>query len=184
LVTLPVRAGLKLTELTVRGAQEVVGRAAAIAGLASERGEPPAHDVDDAAPPEATTHSSAATAEPAEAPIRAPEAAPPPREAEVVHEAEFTADYDTPTPAEPVHVSEDAELVAEVAEPGAEDGAGAQVHVAEPWDGYRELKAADVIDRLGGASSEEVAAIELFELAGHKRQTVIAAAQRELSRRR
>jgi cytosine/adenosine deaminase-related metal-dependent hydrolase len=171
LVTLPVRAGLKLTELAVRSAQEVVGRVAAIAGLASKQGEPPVHDVDvdDAAPPEAAPPP--------------PEAAPPPPEDEVVEEAEFTADYDTPTPAEPVHVSEGAELVEEVAEPGAEDGAGAQVHVAEPWDGYRELKAADVIDRLVGASSAEVAAIELFELAGRKRQTIIAAAQRELSRR-
>ena len=100
-----------------------------------------------------------------------------------MREPAFTADYDTPTPAEPVHVSEQAELVDAVAEPGAEDGAGAQVNVSEPWDGYRQLKAADVINRLSSASSEELATIELFELFGRKRRTVIAAAQRELSRR-
>jgi hypothetical protein len=70
--------------------------------------------------------------------------------------------------------------VEEVAEPGAEDGAGAQVHVAEPWPGYRALRAADVIDRIAKASPEELAAIELYELSGRKRRTVIAAAQRQL----
>jgi hypothetical protein len=58
------------------------------------------------------------------------------------------------------------------------------VRVAEPWDGYRRLRAADVIERLGGASAEELAAIELYELTSRKRRTVIAAAQRELARRR
>jgi hypothetical protein len=93
-------------------------------------------------------------------------------------------DYDAPAPAEPDHIDTEAELVEEVAEPGAEDGAGAQVHVAEPWDGYRGLRAADVIDRLAEASPEELAAIELYELTSRKRKTVIAAAQRELTRRR
>jgi hypothetical protein len=74
-------------------------------------------------------------------------------------------------------------VVEEVAEPGAEDGAGAQVRIAEPWDGYRELRAADVIDRLAEASREELAAIELYELSSRKRRTVIAAARRQLRRR-
>jgi hypothetical protein len=88
-------------------------------------------------------------------------------------------------PAEPigteaVHVSESPELVEEVAEPGAEDGAGAQVRIAEPWKGYRAMKAADVIDRLASASPAELAAIELYELAGRNRKSVVAAAQRAL----
>jgi hypothetical protein len=170
LITLPLRVGRMATELTLRGAHEIARRAAEAVGLGSDRSQSP------------TEYS--------EAPPHEPEAAPTPPEAEVVppepeikREATFTADYDTPTPVEPIHLSEDAELVEEVAEAGAEDGAGAQVRVAEPWDGYRQLKAADVINRLGSASSEELAAIELFELFGRKRQTVIAAAQRELSRR-
>jgi outer membrane biosynthesis protein TonB len=210
LITLPLRAGLKATELTLRGAHDIVRRAAEAVGLAPERTPAPAEYAEYAeGPPTEREAEAPAEAEVAPAPPEAevvpapPEAAvapappeaevvptppeaevvPTPPEAEVVQEPRFTADYDTPAPVEPVHVSQDAELVEEVAEAGAEDGAGAQVNVAEPWDGYRQLKAADVIDRLSGASSEELAAIELFELFGRKRRTVIAAAQRELSRR-
>lgn len=69
-----------------------------------------------------------------------------------------------------------------MAEPGAEDGAGAQVTIDEPWDGYRVMNAGAVIDRLGGATPAQLAAVELYELAHRKRRTVIAAAQRELKR--
>jgi hypothetical protein len=171
LITLPLRAAAQATELAIRGAHELVRRAAEAVGLGSERAPAPADDA------ESTPVERQASAPP-EA-----EVVPTAPEAEIAREPAFTADYDTPTPVEPVHVSEDAELVDAVAETGAEDGAGAQVTVAEPWDGYRQLRAADVINRLSGASSEELAAIELFELFGRKRQTVIAAAQRELSRR-
>ena len=47
------------------------------------------------------------------------------------------------------------------AEPGAEDGAGAAVHVEEPWKGYGRMTAAEVISRLVEASSEELAAVTL-----------------------
>jgi hypothetical protein len=66
--------------------------------------------------------------------------------------------------------------VAEVADPGAEDGAGAQVSVAEPWDGYSRMKAADVIDRLAIASPEEIAVVQLYEAMHRRRKTVIEAA--------
>jgi hypothetical protein len=89
-------------------------------------------------------------------------------------------DYDEPTPPEPVHVSEEPELVEEFAEPGAEEGAGAQLRILEPWEGYSEMKAADVIERLASASREELAAVELYELAGRKRKSVVAAAQQAL----
>jgi hypothetical protein len=78
------------------------------------------------------------------------------------------------------HVSEEPELVEEVAEPGAEDGAGAQIRIAEPWDGYRTMKAADVIDRLSSVSTEVLATVELYELAGRNRKSVVAAVQRAL----
>jgi hypothetical protein len=64
------------------------------------------------------------------------------------------------------------------------DPAGAEVPSAEPWAGYRALRAADVINRLAAASLEELAAIEPYELSNRKRKTVIAAAQRQLTRRR
>ncbi|HEX3978000.1 MAG TPA: hypothetical protein VHW96_17150 [Solirubrobacteraceae bacterium] len=81
---------------------------------------------------------------------------------------------------EPAHVSAEPELVEEFSEPGAEDGAGAQVRVGEPWPGYRRLKARDVIARLTTATREELAAVELFELAGANRKSVVVAAQRAL----
>jgi hypothetical protein len=81
---------------------------------------------------------------------------------------------------EPVHVSEEPELVQEVAEPGAEDGAGAAVHVAEPWQGYARMTAKQIIDRLADASPAELAAVQLYESIHRDRQTVRAAAERNL----
>ncbi len=71
-------------------------------------------------------------------------------------------------------------VVREEAEAGAEDGAGASVTVREPWDGYAKLSARDVVDRLGGASSAELAAVQLYESAHRSRQTVLQAVQRQL----
>jgi hypothetical protein len=88
-----------------------------------------------------------------------------------------------PAPApEPAHVSTEPVLVEESAEPGAEDGAGAQVRVGEPWPGYRSLKARDVVARLPFATREELAAVELFERAGANRKSVVVAAQRALKK--
>jgi hypothetical protein len=72
--------------------------------------------------------------------------------------------------------------VQESAEPGAEDGAGAQIRIDEPWPGYRSLKARDVIARLPSATREELAAVELFELAHANRKSVVVAAQRALKK--
>jgi hypothetical protein len=75
-------------------------------------------------------------------------------------------------------------VVAETADPGAEDGAGAEVHVAEPWEGYQQLHAAEVVDRITGADPAELAAVELYELSRRRRQTVLDAVARELERPR
>ena len=82
--------------------------------------------------------------------------------------------------AEPEHVSEEPVLVAEVADPGAEDGPGAAISVAEPWEGYRRMKAAEVIARIDEASREELAVVELYETMNRRRATVMAAAERRL----
>ena len=88
----------------------------------------------------------------------------------------------SPQLVDPVHVSEEPELVAEFADPGAEEGVGAQPRIAEPWPGYKGMKAADIVDRMTVATREELAAIELYELAGRNRKSVVAAAQRALKR--
>lgn len=82
----------------------------------------------------------------------------------------------------PAHVSEGLQFVEAFAEPGAEEGAGASVHVQEPWNGYREMTANEVIARLAKASREELAAVELYERGHRDRQTIVAAADRQLRR--
>ena len=81
----------------------------------------------------------------------------------------------SPTSLIPDHVDEEVVLVAEVAEEGAEDGAGAELHVEAPWDGYDGMTAADIRDRLAAASAVEAAAVELYESTGKNRRTVRAA---------
>jgi hypothetical protein len=70
--------------------------------------------------------------------------------------------------------------VQEVAEPGAEDGAGASVTIAEPWPGYARMTAKQVIERLADATPAELAAVQLYESINRDRQTVRAAAERNL----
>jgi hypothetical protein len=79
-------------------------------------------------------------------------------------------------PPEPAHVEQELEVVAEVADPGAEEGPGPQISVAEPWDGYSRMRASDVIDRLAAATPEELAVVQLYEGAHKRRKTVLEAA--------
>ena len=106
-----------------------------------------------------------------------------PREAETAPEPVAPP----PPPAEPAvpepppaHVSREATLVDAFADPGAEEGAGATVHVEEPWDGYARLTANDVVARLAASGPEELAAVALYEAAHRDRKTVLAAAERRL----
>jgi len=85
-----------------------------------------------------------------------------------------------PAPEEPTHVSEEPELVGEFAEPGAEDEAGAEVEIAEPWEGYDRMKAAEIQRRVEDSSDEVAAVVRLYEAAGKNRQTVLRAAERRL----
>jgi hypothetical protein len=82
---------------------------------------------------------------------------------------------------EPSHVDEEPVLGAEEAEAGAEEGAGAEVHVDEPWEGYATMTAADVRARLADADPEVAAAVQLYEAAHKDRSSVIEAAARRLS---
>ena len=84
-----------------------------------------------------------------------------------------------PAPA-PAHVDEGATVVAEFAEGGAEDGAGAEVELGEPWDGYDRLHADELVDSLIGASSEKLAAVLLYERSTRDRSSVVDAAEQQL----
>ncbi len=87
-----------------------------------------------------------------------------------------SAPIDAPDP-----VAEPDEVVAESADAGAIDGAGASMTVAAPWTGYDRLRAPDVIDRLAGADQAELAVAELYERAHKNRSTVLAALARRLT---
>jgi DNA polymerase len=81
-------------------------------------------------------------------------------------------------PEEPIHLDTEAELVAEFAETGAEHGAGPEIHVNEPWDGYAKMSAAGIRDRVLVAGAEEVAVVQLYEAMHRKRRTVLDAVER------
>jgi len=80
------------------------------------------------------------------------------------------------------HVDPDEELVAEFADSGAEDGAGAELRVDEPWPGYRRMTAKEITDRLAAVSAEEIAVVRLYESTHRKRRDVLRAADRALLR--
>ena len=85
------------------------------------------------------------------------------------------------TPPAPAHVDREAVVVAEFADPGAEDGPGPQIRVDEPWKGYGELTAKQVIAELQGASPAALAVARLYEPANRARRTVIEAIDRKLA---
>jgi hypothetical protein len=89
---------------------------------------------------------------------------------------------DPPAPplTEPDHVTEGAEIVAETADPGAEDGAGAQLQVDQPWDGYGDMTAPDIVERVAVMSREEIAVVELYESVHRQRRDVLDAMKKRL----
>jgi hypothetical protein len=81
-------------------------------------------------------------------------------------------------PEPPLHIDTEPELVAEFAEPGAEEGAGAEIHVDEPWDGYRRMRVADIRDRVAAAGAEQLAVTQLYEVTHRRRRSVLDAVER------
>lgn len=197
LITLPLRASLRSAQISLRSAQLMTRAAGGVAGRALSIGEQaiglfsPGH-VDRAGETKVPADRTAAEttvppARSAETTISRPRvdrpATPPaPRVEPIASPTEPTVRLGERTvpAAEPRHVSEEPELVEESAEPGAEDGAGADITVIEPWNGYREMSARDVIDRARQASPAELAAIGLYEARHRARQTVLAAVDRQL----
>lgn len=193
LLTLPLRIGARSTQLVLRTAEGVAGRAAMgalqVVGAVKGDGGPSTHD-DTPAPAQTERRSSpsqpdrAADSE-STATVSSPQpsaratSTPPGPPAPVVS-APQPETVEPPVAPEPVHVSEEPELVREEAEPGAEEGAGASVTVLPPWEGYGRMGAREVIARLGDASAAELAAVELYERSNRSRQTVLDAVERRL----
>ena len=189
LVTLPLRLTVRTASLFLRGSDEVIKRALALTGRTVEAepryetGAAPTTVRDNgyrtetrprparAERQEQTAADRSESAEQAEAPAteqRAEQRPSPPSPPE------------PSTPQEPTHVSEEPVIVEERADPGAEDGAGAEVHIEEPWSGYARMNAKEVIARLAAADSAELAAVSLYESANRARQTVLSAVERQL----
>jgi hypothetical protein len=175
LITLPLRISVGATRLWIRATGETVAVVADATGKLIDKATgnravampvpptAPKRDISPSEPAVAPSEPTVARSEPAA-----------PSEPTVAPSEPAVA------PAEPVHVSEEPELVEEIAEPGAEDGAGAAIHVDEPWKGYEQMRAEDVIDRLAGTSTAELAAIQLYESGNRGRVTVLDAVKREL----
>jgi hypothetical protein len=120
--------------------------------------------------------------EPPMSAYRPPAAAPPPVHVDVQAPAPPVAADVPPAfeeePPEPAHIDDEPELVAEFSDPGAEEGAGAEIHVDEPWDGYRSMSASDIRDRVALADAAQLAVVQLYESTHRKRRTVLEAAER------
>ena len=73
------------------------------------------------------------------------------------------------------HIEPEVELVAESADAEAPDPPGPELHVDEPWEGYRRMKVAEIAARLEGQSPEVLAAVELYETTHRNRPGVLEA---------
>jgi hypothetical protein len=179
LIALPLQIGRGATGLGLRVAGQAAGvgmRALGRLISAANRGPSFGAVQDEEVSAAARVDVAGAAPETPPAPPPAPDA----RAAEPADTAEPELGV-VPTAA-PAHVSEQPELVASYAEPGAEDGPGASVHVVEPWKGYGHMTADDVVARLAAASREELVAVELYERLHRGRRTVLTAAGRQLRR--
>jgi hypothetical protein len=62
------------------------------------------------------------------------------------------------------------------AETGGADSVGAQVHVAEPWAGYDEMRLDEILARLEDATEVELAVVSAYERGHEARQAILLAA--------
>src|SRR3954452_19067274 len=178
LIALPLQIGRGATGLGLRVAGQAAGAGMrALGRLVSPANRGPSGGAVQDEEVSGAARVDVAGAAPGTPPARPP--APEARAAEPAHTAESGLGVPTAAPA---HVSEQPELVASYAEPGAEDGPGASVHVVEPWKGYGHMTADDVVARLAAASREELVAVELYERLHRGRRTVLTAAGRQLRR--
>jgi WS/DGAT/MGAT family acyltransferase len=85
-----------------------------------------------------------------------------------------------PGPAPSGHVDPEVELVAESADQGAQEGAGAQVQVDLPWPGYDRMRAVDIAERLQAADPGLAGVVRLYEAAHRGRRRVMEATDRAM----
>lgn len=198
LITLPVRVGVGATRLWFRALEETVSVTSNVTGrvigaLASRSSGGPSRGPDGADRSSNGAGGGTGAGPDAPADLVAPEREAPPARSETAPETKPQPPRSEPAAlrsepgslrrepaAEPQHVSEEPELVEEFAEPGAEQGAGAEIHIDPPWDEYEKMSAKQVISRLASADPAALAAVQLYESSHRRRQTILNAAEREL----
>jgi hypothetical protein len=182
LITLPLRVTGVAARISWRVTERAMSLASDAAGFVIEQVSPgPRPRASESRP----TARSASSAQPAPTPTPAtgtsqPTSTEPPPPAQPLIVPRAPEPQPVAPVEEPTHVSEEPELVEEFAEPGAEDGAGAELHIREPWDGYRQMNAREVTARVSRASAAELAAIQLYESSNQGRQTILAAVARQM----
>ena len=148
---------------------------------AADEAAAPAPEADEVEEVEGAAEQAEEAVEAAEAPILSPAPGVP-----ATPKAPVSAP--APSPSDPASASphldeEPSTLVAEVADPGAEDGVGAELHVDEPWPGYARMKVREISDHLSAESGEALLAVRLYEVTHKNRRGALEAVERELKRR-
>ena len=208
-MTLPIRLGLRAGAIVLEPLAGAAGRIVdAAEGLLGHNGNDhspaerePAAAAEAAAPRVTTDPDMPAGTPAAETPPADPTpddaafttadptdiSSPPPLAAEAPEISAVEAAGSGPVPEsaidEPVHVSEEATLVAESADREIADGIHTDLHVAEPWEGYAKATAPQVVEALERCNPAQLAVVRLYESTHRARKTVLEAADRELARR-
>lgn len=164
LITAPARLGLRLAALPLSALRRLTG--------GDERG----FDDDDPSGP--GTNATATAQAPAAAPARNGAAPTPPARAP---KPKPRANRGTTPPrkraAEPTRgeIADRREALREAE--ATTDSPGAEIHVQEPWKGYADMSAAQVIDRLADAPPAVAAMVRLYEGQNAKREAVLHATE-------
>jgi hypothetical protein len=172
LITLPIRISL---ELTVRAAKLGIGVVRAVAeALETDQTEQRAPwPVDDVPVAPAPTNGRSASAAPET--VEPVEDVPPVVEVLPPEHIEAPIDFDAPAEEElaAAHVDTDATIAYEA---GPADDVGAAIRVEAPWEGYDQMRAAEIVKRLRSANDATRAVARLYERQGKARSSVLAAA--------
>jgi hypothetical protein len=172
LITLPIRISL---ELTVRAAKLGIGVVRAVAeALETDQTEQRAPwPVDDVPVAPAPTNGRSASAAPET--VEPVEDVPPVVQVLPPEHIEAPIDFDAPAEEElaAAHVDTDATIAYEA---GPADDVGAAIRVEAPWEGYDQMRAAEIVKRLRSANDATRAVARLYERQGKARSSVLAAA--------
>ena len=178
LITAPLSLAREPVRLTLRAWELGLSTAAEAARIGVELLDPDRDGSPDFARRSPAPEPEPAVPDPDDTVPEAEHAVPEPEYAEAPPPSAPDAPPSVPDELIPDHVDEDPVLVAEAAEEGAEDGAGAELHVEPPWEGYDQMTAGDIRDRMAVAGATEAAAVELYETTHRSRRSVLDAAER------